>query len=98
MSCAARERYPDPMRKQAAPGGAFYIELLLSVLALVLALVTLVWSDWIEVVFRVDPDAGNGSLEKAIVAGLVVAAIVCGWLARTEWRRVHAPAAEATLR
>jgi hypothetical protein len=68
----------------------FYVELVLAVAALVLALVTLVWNDWIEIVFKVDPDAGNGSLEKAIVIVLLAAAIVAGWLARTEWRRAAA--------
>ena len=67
----------------------FYIELVLSFAALALALVTLVWNDWIEIVFQIDPDAGNGSLEKAIVVVLLAAAIVSGWLARTEWRRVR---------
>jgi hypothetical protein len=85
------------MRKQDALGAAFYVELLLSVAALVLALVTLVWNDWIELVFKVDPDAGNGSLEKAIVGVLVAAAVICGWLARTEWRRMRT-AAQATVR
>jgi hypothetical protein len=85
------------MRNQDALRPAFYLELLLGGAALVLALVTLVWNDWIELVFEVDPDAGNGSLEKTIVAVLVVAAIICGWLARTEWRRVRT-AAHATLR
>jgi hypothetical protein len=67
------------------------VELLLSLAALALALVTLVWN-----AFKVDPDAGNGSLEKAIVVVLLVAADICSWLARTEWRRVHT--AQATVR
>jgi hypothetical protein len=85
------------MRNQNALRPAFYIELVLAGAALVLALVTLVWNDWIELVFRVDPDAGNGSLEKAIVGVLVVAAIICAWLARTEWRRAGT-AVQATLK
>jgi hypothetical protein len=66
------------------------VELVLALAALGLALITLVWNDWIEIVFRVDPDAGNGSLEKAIVIVLLAAAIVAAWLARTEWRRAAA--------
>jgi hypothetical protein len=83
------------MGNQDALRPAFYIELLLGGAALVLALVTLVWNDWIELMFKVDPDAGNGSVEKAIVGVLIVAAIICGWLARAEWRRVGS-AAQAT--
>jgi hypothetical protein len=84
------------MHNKSAIGAAFYVELVLSLAALALALVTLVWNDWIELVFKVDPDAGNGSLEKAIVVVLLVAAVICGWLARTEWRRVRT--AQATVR
>jgi hypothetical protein len=80
------------MRKQGALGAAWYVETLLSGAALVLALLTLAWNDWIELVFKVDPDAGNGSLEKALVAVLLVTAVVSGWLARTEWRRSRAAA------
>ncbi len=84
------------MRKQSVLGTPFYVELLLSLAALVVALVTLVWNDWIELVLKVDPDAGNGSLEKAIVVVLIGAAIVCAWLARLEWQ--HARAAHATMK
>jgi hypothetical protein len=75
------------MKQSNALRSRFYVELILAVAALVLALVTLVWNDWIEIVFKVDPDAGNSSLEKAIVVVLLAAAILAAWLARTEWRR-----------
>jgi len=68
-----------------------------SATCVLLALVTLVWNDWIEIVFNVDPDAGDGSLETIIVRVLVVATVVCGWLARTEWRRTQT-VAQATIR
>jgi uncharacterized membrane protein YqjE len=80
------------MKQANALRSRFYVELVLSLAALFLALVTLVWNDWIEIVFKVDPDMGNGSLEKAIVAVLVLAAIVSAWLARTEWRSAREPA------
>ena len=51
-----------------------------------LAVLTLVEKDWIEVVFRIGPDGGNGSLEWLVVAILGVAAIAFGLLARAEWR------------
>jgi hypothetical protein len=48
---------------------------------------TLVEREWIELVFGVEPDRGDGSLEWTIVAVLLVATIVFAWLARAEWRR-----------
>jgi hypothetical protein len=51
----------------------------------VLGLVNLVWSDWIEVVFGVDPDGHSGALEWATVAALVVVALGFGVLARSTW-------------
>jgi hypothetical protein len=51
-----------------------------------LALLTLVVPDWIEAVFHIDPDGGNGSLEWLIVAVFVAATAVFGLLARAELR------------
>ena len=73
----------------------FYVEVVLGAAALLLFAVTLVWNDWIELVFKVDPDAGNGSLEKAICVALLAVAVAASWLARTEWRRGHLEAARA---
>jgi hypothetical protein len=52
-----------------------------------------VWHDWIEGVFGVDPDHGNGSAEWIAVVVLLVIAVVAGVLARRGWRgwrRAHA--------
>lgn len=70
----------------------FYVEAMLGAAAAVLLAVTLVWNEWIELVFKVDPDAGDGSLEKVIVVLLFAIAAASMWLARTEWRRMRAPA------
>ena len=43
----------------------------LACLAALLALTTLLWRDWIEIVFHVDPDRGSGTLEWAIVGACV---------------------------
>jgi hypothetical protein len=65
----------------------FWIEAVLALLTAGLFILTLISHEWIEVIFGVDPDGGDGSLEWAIVGILLVATIVLSWLARVEWRR-----------
>lgn len=67
--------------------GRFWIETGLSLVSLVFMVLTVVWKDWIEIVFRVDPDHASGSLEWAIVAGAAVLTITFAAFARAEWRR-----------
>jgi hypothetical protein len=45
--------------------------------------------DWIEVVFGVDPDQANGTLEWLIVAILLAVTITLCTLASYEWRRTR---------
>lgn len=66
---------------------AFWIECLLGSVTTFLALLTLIWPDWIELVFGFDPDHHSGSLEWAIVAVCCAVTIVSAVLARLEWRR-----------
>lgn len=73
--------------------GRFWVELALAGIAAILFVLTLVWHDWIEA-FGIEPDGGNGSVEWIMVAVFAVAALVCGALARAEWRRSRAAAAE----
>ena len=67
----------------------FYVEVVLAGLTGALTLLTLITREWIEAIFRVDPDGGNGSLEWAIVA---VLAISCVALSVTAWRESLRPA------
>jgi len=55
----------------------------------VLGLVTIFCSDWIEAIFRVDPDHGNGSAEWLIVAVLLAVSLALAFGARLEWRRAR---------
>jgi hypothetical protein len=63
------------------------VEAALAALTGALALLTLVWREWIEAIFRVEPDSGDGSLEWAIVIVLFVGSLTFSLVARAEWRR-----------
>jgi hypothetical protein len=73
-------------------GAWFWVEAILAPMTGALGLLTLVWQEWIEAIFRVDPDGGDGSLEWAIVAVLFAATLTLMLMARAEWRRRTAPA------
>lgn len=66
-----------------------WIETIAAAISGILFIVTLVWRDWIERVFGVEPDQGSGALEWAIVALALCATVAFSLLARSEWRRVR---------
>jgi hypothetical protein len=68
----------------------FWIELAIAAANLGLLAITILWKDWIEIVFKVDPDAGSGALEWAIVGLTLVVSLAFFVLARNEWRRTAA--------
>ena len=70
----------------------FWSEATFAGVSALLAALTIVWRDWIEAVFRVDPDHGSGALEWAMVAALMSAAVVATLFARAELRRRSAQA------
>jgi len=74
---------------RAAPK-RFWSEVLLAAASGMLGLITLVWRDWLEAVFGIDPDGHNGLVEWLIVLGLLAAAVTLAALARVEWRRADA--------
>jgi len=78
----------EPMRK--ALRWYFWLETVMAIATGILFVITLVQRDWIEIVFGVDPDQGNGSLEWLIVGALLVVSITLFTLASYEWRRTHA--------
>lgn len=52
-------------------------ETALSVVTGTLAVATVFWRDWIEVVFGLDPDGGSGSVEWLIIATLAGLSLAC---------------------
>jgi hypothetical protein len=67
-------------------------------LAGVLAPVTAVWRDWIEVVFRVDPDHHSGATEWVIVAALALLSLAAWLASRVERRRVRGSGEDRRVR
>ena len=68
----------------------FWFETGMAIVTGILFVITLVQRDWIEVVFKVDPDNRSGSLEWVIVAAFLVVTITLLALASYEWRRARA--------
>ena len=66
--------------------GRFWVEAGLGLASTVFALLILAWKDWVEIVFKVDPDHHSGSLEWIIVAVAVVTVITFA-ASRIEWRK-----------
>ncbi len=70
----------------------FWVEIGLAAITGLLALITPIFPDWIELVSGWDPDQHDGSVEWMIVVGLFVVTIVMVALAAIEWRRTPATA------
>ena len=60
-------------------------------LCTLLAAVTIVWRDWIEIIFNWDPDQHNGGAEIGIICGLVLAGASLVLIARWQNLRWHSP-------
>jgi apolipoprotein N-acyltransferase len=66
------------------------IEIGLATFNVALFVATLAWSEWIEILFGVDPDQGDSSIEWLIMGMAAALAIAAIFLARTDWRRLNA--------
>ena len=64
------------------------LQTVLAATGFVLALLTIVWPEWIEELFGVEPDAGSGALEWIIALGLLGAAAVLALFARRGRQRL----------
>lgn len=65
------------------------IEIGVSVVAGILATMTLIRPDWIEVLFGLELDNGTGALEGLLTAIAIVIAIAAGIAAIATWRRAQ---------
>jgi hypothetical protein len=65
----------------------FRIEAVITILLAALAIITLIWPDWIEITLGADPDGGSGETEWGVVIMLGIAALIVGLLARRDYRR-----------
>lgn len=64
----------------------FRLEVALAGLSLLALAATLVWANWIELLFGVEPDGGGGGLERIVGLSLTAAtAIVMAALAVRNW-------------
>ncbi len=67
----------------------FWLESVLALTTGAATIITLSWHDWIEIIFGVDPDEGNGSAEWLVVVILLIVTSVLVLGARLEWRRAR---------
>ena len=68
----------------------FWWETAVAVVTGVLAVVTLISAEWIELLFGVDPDGGSGALEGGLVAALAAVSLGLSVAAVAERRRLAA--------
>lgn len=66
----------------------FWAEVTLACISAVCLALTAAWPQWIEDVFGLEPDGGDGSTEWGWALALCVATIVCIASARRTWKRV----------
>jgi hypothetical protein len=94
-SAAVYEWVPDgseTSRRIPRPRVRIAFEVVGAVIALMLAIVTLISRTWIEDVFRFDPDRSSGVWEWTVVFALFAISIGLTLTARHEWRRLGAVA------
>jgi hypothetical protein len=65
----------------------FWAQTGMALISGVILLMTVLWRDWVEIVFGVDPDSHSGSLEWLIVAVALAVTVSTVALAAREWRR-----------
>jgi hypothetical protein len=64
-----------------------WLEAVLCLASLILAIGTLVVHDWMEVILGIETDGGNGANEALVTILMVAATVAFGLAARLEWGR-----------
>jgi hypothetical protein len=82
------------MKKQV-PGSTFVLKTIAALACATCATLTLAWRDWLEIVFKIDPDHHNGTVEWLIVGVSFAFAIAFFVAADRERRTIAARFAEA---
>ncbi len=67
----------------------FYLQIGFGIAAFLLFAITLIWNDWIEMVFNIDPDQNSGFVEWSIMGIALAVAVGLFMLAYYEWRVTH---------
>lgn len=67
----------------------FWVQAALGAAAAALGVATIAWEDWTEVVFHLNPDIGNGSVEWMFLLVLATMTVSFAGGARLEWRRAR---------
>jgi hypothetical protein len=64
----------------------FWLETGMATITGILFVITLIWPDWVEMVFHVGLDNGNGSFERLIVGFFFVVTATLIFFGSYEWR------------
>lgn len=67
----------------------FWSQAALGTATAALGVATIVWENWIEVVFHLAPDSGNGSVEWMFLLVFATMTVSFAGGARREWRRAR---------
>jgi hypothetical protein len=65
----------------------YWAEACLGAVTLALAILTVVWPDWVEIIFRIDSDNHSGSFEIAMTFTLAASSVLFFALGWFEFRR-----------
>jgi hypothetical protein len=72
-----------------APKTRLFLETAFAVIFAAIFVTTVLWPDWIELVFGADPDQGSGEAEWAVVVASGALSVIAIFVARVEWNQQH---------